>query len=75
MRELTENETLVLEDILQNIDSGMLIGKYDAEHGKKEFMYGIKTAMDFFAYLISIEYGEEFSEKFLKNMLDSEKKN
>jgi Uri superfamily endonuclease len=45
----------------------------DAKNGDEHFMYGVLTAMTFFAYLISEDFGDEFDDNFTKNMLDSEK--
>ena len=44
------------------------------KNGSAEFMHGISTVMDYLAYLVSEDYGAEFEEKFLKNMIESEKK-
>lgn len=57
---------------MQNVD--LFIGKYDAKNGNEKFMYGICTVMEFIACEISEEIYEEFSDKFLKNMIDSESK-
>ena len=37
-------------------------------------MYGVSAVMEYLAYRVSDEYGDEFSEMFSKNMLDSENK-
>lgn len=49
-------------------------GKYDANHVSEHFMNGIGAVMEYLSYCVSEEYGDNFSQKFLKNMLDSEKK-
>lgn len=55
---------------MQNVD--LFIGKYDAKNGNENFMIGIGTVMEYIAHEISQETYEEFYDKFLKNMLDSE---
>lgn len=52
----------------------LFMGHYDAEHGNEHYMYGISTVMEFIAHYISDEVLDEFSEKFLDNMLKSESK-
>jgi hypothetical protein len=37
-------------------------------------MYGISTVMEWIAYRVSEEEGDAFSDVFIKNMLDSERK-
>lgn len=73
MIELTDTEKSTLKDIFDKIDVGILKGHYDAKHGDDNFMYGIQTAMSFFVYLVSEDFGDEFDENFTKNMLDSRK--
>lgn len=73
MIELTDTEKSTLKDIFDKIDVGILKGHYDAKYGDEHFMYGILTAMSFFAYLVSEDFGNEFDENFAKNMLDCEK--
>lgn len=70
----TIEEKEVLKKAIEEIkECGLLVGKYDALNGSKTFMFGISTAMECFAYGVSDEYGEEFSDLFLKNMSESEK--
>ena len=64
---------IVLNDILNN-GCGMFIGKYDAKNGSDKFMYGIQAVMEYIAYSICDEQGDDFSNFFTKNMVDSEKK-
>jgi hypothetical protein len=70
---LNDIEKSVLKGIFDKIDVGILKGCYDAKNGDEHFMYGVLTAMTFFAYLISEDFGDEFDDNFTKNMLDSEK--
>lgn len=53
---------------------GLFMGTYDAKNGNEHFMYGIETIMESIAYAISDETGDKFNTKFLKNMIESEKK-
>ena len=64
---------IVLNDILNN-GCEMFIGKYDAKNGSDKFMYGILAVMEYIAYSICDEQGDDFSNFFTKNMVDSEKK-
>lgn len=50
-------------------------GVYDAR-GKdsEDYMYGIISVMEYIAYSISDECGDEFSTTFINNMLESERK-
>lgn len=62
---------IVLDD-LTNLK--LFNGYYDAKHGKKDYMYGINTVMECIAYKINDEVGDNFSEKFIKNMILSEER-
>lgn len=64
---------VVLNDILNN-GGGMFVGKYDAENGSTEFMYGISAVMEYLAYSICEEEGDAFSDTFTKNMVESKRK-
>ena len=70
---LQEAYKMVYEDMIQS-ECGLLVGNYDAVNGKKLFMYGISTVMEWIAYRVSEEEGDTFSDVFIKNMIDSEKK-
>lgn len=52
-------------------ECGLFIGKYDARNGDNAFMYGIQTVMEYIAYRISDEVGDEFSEVFVNNLIES----
>lgn len=70
----TIEEKEVLKKAIEEMkECGLLVGKYDALNGNQTFMYGISTVMECFAYGVSDEYGEEFSNLFLKNMSESKK--
>lgn len=73
MMNVKEAYDVVLSDILDN-GSKLFVGKYDANNGDKHFMNGILTVMEYIAYKVDEETGSEFSELFLQNITDSEKK-
>lgn len=67
------------EEMIRNLveemsECGIFVGKYDAKHGNRRYMYGIYTVMEWLAYKVSEEYGDEFSDTFFGNMHDSEDK-
>lgn len=64
---------IVLNDILNN-GCEMFVGNYDAKNYSAEFMYGISTVMDYIAYNISDEQGDDFSNLFIKNIIASKQK-
>ena len=64
---------VVLNDILNN-GCGMFAGNYDASNGSAEFMHGILAVMEYIAYNICDEQGDDFSNMFIKNMIASEQK-
>lgn len=70
---LQEAYKMVYEDMIQS-ECNLLVGSYDARNGSKKFMYGISTVMEWIAYRVSEEEGDAFSDVFVKNMLESEKK-
>lgn len=70
---IREAYRIVFNDILNN-GCGMFIGKYDAINGSQEFMHGIATVMEYIAYNICDEQGDDFTDFFTKNMVKSEKK-
>lgn len=74
MIELNDIEKSTLKNIFDRIDVGILKGNYDVTHGDVHFMYGVLTAMNFFAYLVSEDFGDEFDNNFTRNMIDSEEK-
>ena len=73
MRELNTNEKEILKGIIEEMSEiGIFIGKYDAKNGKEDFMYGISTVMECLANMVSDEYGDSFSDAFVKNLIASE---
>ena len=75
MAELTQLEKDTLKKIIEEMkECGMFIARYDAKHGSAKFMYGVSTVMEYLAYRVSDEYGDAFSDEFVNNMVESERK-
>ena len=73
--ELTREEKQTIQKVIEHMsECGLFCGRYDAKNGDEKFMYGISTVMEYLAYLVSEEYGEQFDAEFVKNMIESEKK-
>ena len=68
-----EAYSIVLNDIL-NSECGVFVGNYDANNGSAEFMHGVAIVMEYIAYNVSNEEGDNFSHLFIKNMVASEQK-
>lgn len=49
-------------------------GNYNAKNVNENFMYGILTTMGYLAFLVSDDFGYEFENNFIENMIKSEKK-
>lgn len=64
---------IVLNDMM-NSGCGLLVGKYDAKNGNEKYMFGVDTVMEWIAYKVSEAQGDDFSELFTKNMVESQKK-
>ena len=72
---LTQLEKDTLKKIMEDMkECGMFIGRYDAKHGSEKFMYGVSTVMEYLAYRVSDGYGDAFSDEFVNNMVESERK-
>jgi hypothetical protein len=56
------------------IKCGLFIGKYDARHGKADFMCGVGTVMESIASGISARHHYLFTEEWNKNIIESEEK-
>lgn len=69
--DLTKAYKMVFEDMV-NSKCGLWVGKYDAKHGRKDFMFGIGTVMEYIAYQVSEKEGQRFLVKFANNMVESE---
>lgn len=67
-----EKQTIrkVIETIMQN--EGLFAGNYDAINGNPEFMYGISSLLEYLAYSVDENFGNEIEDTFIKNMLKSE---
>lgn len=74
MLNLTTEEKKTLESIINRAMSeiGLFRGEYDHNNGNQHFMYGINTVIEYFAFLVSEEFGEEVSKKFIENMIKGE---
>lgn len=65
----------MIKDLVEEMsECDLFIGKYDSKHGNKRYMNGIYTVMEYLAYKVSEEYGDNFSDMFIKNLVDSERK-
>lgn len=64
---------IVFNDMM-NSGCGLLVGKYDAKNGNEKYMFGVDTVMEWIAYKVSEVQGDDFSELFTKNMVESQKK-
>lgn len=73
MRELNTNEKETLKGIIEEMREICIFeGRYNARNGKEDFMYGVSTVMECLAYMVSDEYGDSFSDTFVKNLIISE---
>lgn len=64
---------IVFNDMM-NSGCGLLIGRYDAKNGNEKYMFGVDTVMEWIAYKVSEAQGDDFSELFMKNMVECQKK-
>lgn len=64
---------IVFNDMM-NSGCGLLVGKYDVKNGNEKYMFGVDTVMEWIAYKVSEVQGDDFSELFTKNMVESQKK-
>lgn len=64
---------IVFNDMM-NSGCGLLVGRYDAKNGNEKYMFGVDTVMEWIAYKVSEAQGDDFSELFMKNMVESQKK-
>jgi hypothetical protein len=46
-------------------------GNFDGANGSLEYMYGIGTVMAHLANMVSDEYGADFYDQFIDNLIDS----
>lgn len=63
---------IVVEDIIKN-GSPVFMGKYDAEHGQKSFMFGVLALMMYIADKANDDLCSFVTSEFVQNMIDSER--
>ena len=75
MLNLNENEKQTVRKIVRAImqNGGFFAGNYDAVNGNPEFIYGISSLLEYLAYSVDENLGNEVEEVFIKNMIKSEK--
>lgn len=61
---------IVYNDILNN-DISLFLGNFDAKNGKKEYMHGICTVMEFIANNVSEQDYEDFEKIWWENFRKS----
>lgn len=76
MLNLNENEKQTMRKVIETIiqRDGLFAGNYDAENGNSDFMYGISSLLEYLAYSVDTDFGNEVEDIFAENMLKSEKK-
>ena len=76
MLHLNSNEKMIVKKIIETImeDNGLFAGNYDAINGNLEFMYGISSLLEYLAYSVDENFGNDVEDVFVKNILKSEKK-
>lgn len=75
MLNLNENEKQTMQKVIETIiqSDGLFAGNYDAENGNSDFMYGISSLLEYLAYAVDADLGNEVEDIFVENMLKSEK--
>ena len=75
MLNLNENEKQTMRKVIETImqNGGLFAGNYDAVNGNPDFMYGISSLLEYFAYSVDENFGNEVEDTFVKNMLKSKK--
>ena len=75
MLNLNENEKQTMRKVIETIiqSNGLFAGNYDAENGNSDFMYGISSLLEYLAYSVDADLGNEVEDIFGENMLKSEK--
>lgn len=73
---LNKKEKKILKKVVKDLmgQSGLFRGDYDAKNGNEHFMYGISTLLEYIAYSVDENFGNEVENIFIKNMVKSEKK-
>lgn len=62
----------IIEDLMEQ--NGLFAGNYDTVNGNPEFMFGISSLLEYIAYSIDENFGNDVENTFVKNMIKSEKK-
>lgn len=62
----------IIEDLMEQ--NGLFAGNYDAVNGNLEFMYGVSSLLEYLAYSVDENFGNDVEDVFVKNILKSEKK-
>lgn len=57
--------------VLEMMECPMFRGEYDAKHGEESYMYGIATVMAYLAAKVDVDFCQEVSDIFAKNMVKS----
>ena len=70
--ELTEAYNKVVEHIMAS-DNGLLLGRFDAKHGKEDFMYGVEIVIEWLGAWAG-PIGETFIDTFNDNYVKSLRK-
>lgn len=73
---LDEKEKKIVKKVVEDLmgQRGLFRGDYDAKNGNEHFMYGISTLLEYIAYSVDENFGNEVENIFVKNMIKSEKK-
>ena len=75
MTVLNSEEKKVIQKVVNDmLECDLFGGTYDAKNGSESFMYGINTAIEYLAYLVSDKYRGEVCSTFIKNMIKSQEK-
>ena len=75
MLNLNENEKQTMRKVIETIiySDGLFAGNYDVENGSSDFMYGILSLLEYLAYSVDADLGNEVEDIFAENMLKIEK--
>lgn len=76
MLNLNDKEKAVVKKVVEHLmaSNDLYNGIYDADTGSEDFMLGICMLLGSIAYLVSGEFSDEIDDRFVKNMIKSEKK-
>lgn len=73
---LNDNEKQTIKKVIEYAmeQNGLFAGNYDAVNGKEEFMYGISTLLEYLAFAVDENFGNDVENTFVKNMVKSKQK-